>query len=671
MKKDHTAVRTSLCGGTIGRSLARQTLRAAAVALPLLAMGTASLLAQSATTSEKTSETTAAKEAPAANEADPSRTQGVTRLEPVIIVASRTPELLSGVSPSVSYIGEEQLALAGNYTIADALREQPGLYVLGNAFGNIASVFIRGVESRWTQFTLDGRRLNPGFSGFDSALFTSGNLASVQIARGASSTFHGANAAGGVVDLRTIDPLDFEKPAGNLSGEAGSYGYWRGAFEYGAASDLPGNYGRVGISLGTSWTEADNLRPNSDYRSINFLPRIDWRVNDHVTLNFVARHFDYEAGMPGDIYNPSLTERQSVKNTLVSPGVKIRVNDKLDLQAYYSYTRNEYANTGSAWSDDHNIADGHEGTLQATWKITDTVALSGGYTYESKIYDRQSQRYHRDFDSHSPWLNLRLTPLKDLLVSVAGRYNNFTSYDDATTGEASIRYRIAATNTTLHARVANAYAVPDIGTLSYDTSYGYGPAGHFRTKDLEPEKNLSWEVGVKQQINFLNGASLGAVFFQNHITDLIQWDWTTSTAYNINKAFTQGVELSADLRPLDTLRFYANATFLRAENRTAHNRLQRRPDFTGTLGVEHTPTDAITVGLSVTYVHGVEDVDARTYGRTDNLNYTYGRLYANFRVWKNVEIFGRVENLFDKEYVQVNGYPSLPVNAYVGVRVRF
>ncbi|MDR2844835.1 MAG: TonB-dependent receptor plug domain-containing protein, partial [Puniceicoccales bacterium] len=223
MNKDSSPIACArLVRTQTGRFFARQTLRAAA--LPLLLLGVAPLLhAQSAATST----------APTPPTAEPAP----TRLDPVVVVASRAPELLSTVSPSVSYIGADQLAAAGNYTVADALREQPGIYVLGNAFGNTASVFTRGVESRWTQFTLDGRRLNPGFSGFDSGLFTTGNLASVQIARGASSTFHGANAAGGVVDLRTVDPLLFEKPTGSISGEAGSYGYWRGAFEYGAASD--------------------------------------------------------------------------------------------------------------------------------------------------------------------------------------------------------------------------------------------------------------------------------------------------------------------------------------------------------------------------------------------------------------------------------------------------
>jgi outer membrane cobalamin receptor len=36
-----------------------------------------------------------------------------------------------------------------------------------------------------------------------------------------------------------------------------------------------------------------------------------------------------------------------------------------------------------------------------------------------------------------------------------------------------------------------------------------------------------------------------------------------------------------------------------------------------------------------------------------------------------MEIFGRIENLFDTQYTVAAGYPAPPVNAYAGVRWRF
>lgn len=596
-------------------------------------------------------------------------------IAPVVVVASRMPESLAELSPSVSYVDAVQLADAGNYSLADVLRVQAGFQTLGDATGNTGSVFTRGLESRMTLFTLDGRRLNPGFSNFDVNTLGTDNLASIQIMRGATSTIHGADAAAGVIDLRTVDPLALDKPSGLISAEGGSNGYMRSSLNYAANDEIKHNgksLGKLGASVGTSWTESDGWRPNSDYRAISLLPRLDYRPNDKVLINFIARYNSYESGMPGDTSTPSATDRFRSENLLLSPGVTLSPSENLELAFHYSYTQNDYK-VDDSWGGDHNIADGHEAALQARWRINDTLLLNGGYTYEKRIYDRAGQHYHGRYDSNTPWLQLQATPLKGLLLSIAGRYNQFSDYKDAVTGEANISYRIEHTRTTLHARAANAYNVPDIGTLSYDTTYGYGTPSFFPSHNLEPEKNLAWEIGIKQEIPLLEGLTLGAVLFQNRVTDLIQWDWATRTGYNVNKARTQGIELNADLRLNTHFRLYGNATVLNAENRQTRDRLVRRPDFSVTLGIEHTPTTALTAGLSVTYIHGIEDnlFTASTSRRVDLRNYAYARLYASYRLAHGMEIFGRIENLFDTQYSVVAGYPAPPISAYAGLRYRF
>ncbi|MDR1497901.1 MAG: TonB-dependent receptor [Puniceicoccales bacterium] len=666
MKHDTTPRRRKNCAiaktNSGHRSLARQTFcAAAAIAAPFLGAGTLS-----------------------AADIVPDK-PAVTHLDPIVVVATRVPEALSTVSPSVNFIDASQLAPAGNYTLDNVLREQPGFYALSGSTGNVASVFTRGAESRMTLITLDGRRLNPGLSNFDTSVFSTDNLASIQAMRGATSTLHGANALGGIIDLRSVDPFENEGVSGGISGEVGSFDYRRGAFDYVSASPLTKQGGgRLGVSVGGSWSETDNNRPNSHLRTTSLLPRFDYKVNDALTFNVLTRYHDYETGLPGDNTVPEghdALSNANGTNVLISPGFKLKIGENFSLQTYYSFTRNEYeSNTryystwpAPAWtplSYDKNTVDGHEFTLIANWKITDIVAIGGGFTFEEKSYDSVANHYHESMNSASPWLRVSVTPIKNLNLSLGVRHDEFSDYKSATTGEANVSYRIDATGTTFHARIANAYSTPDIATIAYDLSYGYGAPAHFETNSLKPEKNTAWEIGIKQQVNVLDGINFGAVFFDNDFTDLIQWDYANHVGYNINKARSQGIELNADVRLFSSLRLYGNATFLKTENKQTGARLLRRPDFAATLGVEHTPSEKLTVGFSATYVHGVEDVDAATYATVDNKDYTYARLYARYLITKNVEVFGRIENLFDQTYWVVNGYPSLPVSAYVGVRFR-
>jgi vitamin B12 transporter len=658
-----------------GRRRALQFFCAAVFPLLPLAAATAAPAADFGPAAEA-----ARPEVPEKGEAALGNAGAAVRLAPVVVVASRTPELLAEVSPSVSRIDVRQLADAGNYTLADALRTEQGVFTLGDATGNVQSIFIRGLEGRMTLVTLDGRRLNPGFSNFDATALGVEGLGAVEIMRGATSTIHGSDAAAGVIGLRSINPLEAvpegKSSAGSVFAEAGSHGFTRGGLEVatvgtvGKARDL----GRLGVSVGGSWTEGDGWRENSDHRGLTLLPRLDWQLNERVRLNLLTRYNGREGGMPGDTGAPSASDRFESSNVLVSPGVFFDVNEGLKFSAYYSYTRNEYR-AFDPWGGDHNVADGHEATVQADWRPGDFVRLGGGFTFEYKQYERLGQNFDRGYLSNSPWVQAQITPVKDLGIRVAARYNQFSEYKDAFTGEVGLSYQLRATGTSFHARAANAYNVPDMGTVSYDLSYGYGAAAHFRTEDLKPEQNLAWEVGVRQGIRVLDGGSVSATFFQNNVTDMISWDWANRVGYNVDKARTQGVEIAADLHLNGQVRLFGNATFLDAKDLSKGGRLARRPDFSGTLGIEIAPAERARLGFSVTYVHGLEDnlYDYETYTsrRVDLKSYFYGRLYATVRLHGGLEVFGRVENAFDKSYSVAAGYPAPPITASAGLRYRW
>ena len=179
------------------------------------------------------------------------------------------------------------------------------------------------------------------------------------------------------------------------------------------------------------------------------------------------------------------------------------------------------------------------------------------------------------------------------------RYQSFNDFQDATTGEVFASQGFF-TDTRLYAKMGTAYTAP--AAVDYD--YGSTPG------NLKPEQSVSWEFGVKQKLfKESSPLELGAVYFHNDLRDLIQYNPVTFNAYNIAGARTQGVELTLDWRPVKEIRFFANGTILDARaltddpagtGITAGSPLLLRPDYSTTFGVEVSPVETITMGISGT-----------------------------------------------------------------------
>jgi vitamin B12 transporter len=140
---------------------------------------------------------------------------------------------------------------------------------------------------------------------------------------------------------------------------------------------------------------------------------------------------------------------------------------------------------------------------------------------------------------------------------------------------------------------------------------------------------------------------------------------------NVEEARTQGVELAAkfDLPGAWKARFAY--TYLDAQNLTEDTRLLRRPRHSGSLDVWHEFTHGISAGAGLAYVADRQDVDAVTFATIEAKDYTVVRLYGAWQATQRLAVKVRLENLLDKKYEQVNGYPQLGFGAFGGVEWRF
>ena len=62
---------------------------------------------------------------------------------------------------------------------------------------------------------------------------------------------------------------------------------------------------------------------------------------------------------------------------------------------------------------------------------------------------------------------------------------------------------------------------------------------------------------------------------------------------------------------------------------------------------------------------------ASAAGQADVEDFLNVRLSASWRVCKNVELFGRIENLLGDQYEEIPGFPALDTGPYAGVKIKF
>jgi len=144
-------------------------------------------------------------------------------LNTVIISATKTPTLRSELTQSVTVINGDDLRARGVARVSDALQQVPGVMIAQNgSFGSVASLFMRGGESRYTKVLIDGVAVNQSGGYFDFSHLTTDNVEKIEIVRGPASVLYGADAVTGVIQIftrRGHGPRSF-----NASGRGGTYG---------------------------------------------------------------------------------------------------------------------------------------------------------------------------------------------------------------------------------------------------------------------------------------------------------------------------------------------------------------------------------------------------------------------------------------------------------------
>ncbi|HEV3271085.1 MAG TPA: TonB-dependent receptor [Candidatus Methylacidiphilales bacterium] len=599
---------------------------------------------------------------------------------PVIVVtaATRNTQPVDTTATSTTVITHDDIENNQYISVTQALMSVPGLAVVpSGAPGQVTSVFTRGTDSNMTLFTIDGRHQPVGLDGaYDFTNLTLDNVDQIEVVRTPSSSLQGGNATGGTINLVTLAGRGLATPESSVSFEGGSFDTFRENIQ------SRGMVGNFDYAVSASNEDSDMNRPNENYRNTVYRGNFGYQVTPDVYLDLHTGYSLANAGSPNTIVTPDPVARLQTEDWFISPEVTAKVTDFYTTKLFYNHDQQRQGfvdpytspdgfsilpqstqlqiNTDSLdWQNDIQIA--------RNWRITAGIQADNSNVNQFTDYNEFDfppvfgmTTLENSLFNIGGYVESQWQPIQDLNVLSSVRDDHYSDYSGAVSWRQGVSYRIAPTQTVVHASGASSYTPPSLQDLYFP---GYS------NPNLKPESSLGWEVGVEQP---LAGGKVtpSATYFHNSITDYIQDD-ANFIPQNIGRATTEGAEIDIKAAPTDQLALDLNYTYLTADNDTSDIRLVRRPRNSLNFTAIWTPIQPLTLSMGGSWVVGRQDYDPVTFEQIEAPDYFVLRASATYRINKYVTLWVRGENLTDDHYQPVLGYPALGLGGYGGIKISF
>ncbi|BEI39687.1 TonB-dependent receptor [Polynucleobacter sp. HIN8] len=590
-------------------------------------------------------------------------------MDPVIVTATRTPTRANDVLADYVLIGPEEIADAGQTSLVELLQRQRGVEIstIGGP-GSAASVFLRGSNSNQALLLVDGVRSQAaGTGGFSLQAIPLGIIDRIEIIFGPQSSLYGSDAIGGVIQIFT------KKGTGPFQANA-STGYGG----YGTSITDASLYGSFGDTKTTSYAISGSQEISTGFNSVatnnrNALSqnrtgytksggagRIaqEWDRGQEFGFQFLASRLDnqypvssfYGGGIGSQISNLGIFSIFS--NNQINKDWKsmLQVSQSNDYsQNLYSTGNPVYKTKQMIYSWQNDIKIGSDLLqLVAERKTLSGYSNDGGVVSQNQNTNTVAGSYQLKRGSH--------------LANLALRNDSITGYGPQTTGSASYGYFFSK-QIRGNINYGTGFKAPSFNDL-YFPDYG--------NTNLQAEKSKNTEIGLHYESS---GLDLHLIGFNSTITNLIQYTTTTppctiaqlngpnyGCAGNAGVAKISGVSVGG-IAKLSSLRLKASYDQQNPIDQTTGFLLAKRARQFGNLGAEYR-YQKLNVGAEGTFQGGRYNSGNSSYMG----GYAIFNLYGNYEFAKDWSIFGRWNNIFNKDYQLSYGYNTPGSNLFIGVR---
>jgi vitamin B12 transporter len=580
----------------------------------------------------------------------------------IVVTANRTGLVARKVGSAVSVITSEDFEQGQILLAKDVLQDVPGLQISNDRPGAVTSVSIRGADNDQVLVLLDGLEMGDPSNistAFQFDHLNAADIERIEVIRGNQSSLYGSDAIGGVINLITRKPQEGETQY-SVDAEAGSFGMRR--LDAGVAADL----GRMDIRFSANSLSAEGpsradptAGPASEddgYDRTGFSAQLGIALTDGLRLRLQRFHSDSRTDLDGtgqdQTFLPDIDKDESLSAmTLVFDQPSGRWQHELalsryDAERFYDATGDRYA------GDKENLR------VVSAFDAGPMLALAFGLDHEQESTDQLtsfSGSFLAGNETDSVFAEAAITPIDRFTLTIAARLDDNERFGRFDTLRTTVAYLlpVSGPEAKLRASFGTGAKAPGLFQL-FDPTFGNAA--------LEVEESQGFDLGV----NWLweGGATLDFSYFSLDIENEIDFEWPTGY---LNRGSTQAKGIEAWYsRPLGSrFDWSVSYTYLDARDRSANSWIGR-------------PRNAATMQFAVAVTDALR-FTARARHRSQNAA-SFGGNTAGFVVWdllahhelsENLQVYGRLVNLFDEDYQYEWGASTYDRSIFAGIRMRY
>lgn len=613
--------------------------------------------------------------------------------DPIVVTATRIPTRYNQLISDVTVVDQEQIRDYGPQApISDILANESGITVRSSGgMGTDTSVRLRGTASNQTILLVDGLRINSATTGDAPwAYIPMQQIGKMEIVRGPTSSSYGSDAIGGVIQLFTRKgqgPTKFYADAG--------YGTYNTTTETAGVEGSTGDFSYSVYGGNTHSVSFPNYIANAKGYTYNQAPASYTNTNASGAFSY-----NVAAGQELGVKMLFGGGQNGFTNTSTSGGYGLgAATSQKSLNVLSAYSKNrildEWTSLLRVGSSQDNTRSWYSNNVQSYFDTTQkqiqwqndikTPIGNGMLAYEflnqtAYVFSNTYQNYSRNIGSVQGGLN---GTHGNHLWQANIRNDANSQFGNAVTGSVGYGYFLA-TPLRMTASWGTGFQAPTFNQLytpySISSTTSRGKTTSYTTvgnANLQPTSSQNTEAGLRYD----DGThSAGVIYYYNNINDQISWV-TTSTAsgattssvtqpMNISRAVIQGVSLTygGNLAGLD---FNASMDYQDPQNMATSNALAYSPYVFGSLTTEK-KMDTWKLGAQM-QSQGQQQSNPGQSSNVTMGGYTLFNLYGDVKVYKDISAFMRLNNLFDKQYVNSvnssNGpYRTPGSSVFVGLR---
>ena len=613
--------------------------------------------------------------------------------EEIVVTADRNTQPLKHTGNSISVISKEQIENRGFDFASEAMRQIPGLSVnQSGPIGSATQIRIRGAEANHTLVLIDGFNANDPAIGseFNFADLTTFDVDQIEVVRGSQTALYGSDTIGGVINLITSTPdkTGFSGKAYVAAGNNQSDLYLLNLNGKGERHYVLANFSKYN----TNGTNASLMGSEKDgYENQTELLKFGFELTQELTATLQARRSSNRVETdPQDFALPA-TETQ---------GLVIDGDDWSETSQRYNALALSYKNidrpitstlklgstrTSSRFYQNNVYAlanggarDSIDWLLSNKWSGDSEHELSASFQHEKLKFKNRSTSYlaaNYDEKIRQSGLSVlyKYSPSINTHFNLSVRHDQNSRFKDEQSFKLSASHLLNNLNTRFHGSIATGSTNPGFIEL-----FGYAPSNFEGNPTLEPEKSLSYDIGLEQSF-FNNQALIDLSVFRANLKDEIITIFNPSTFMSTSdndpqKSTRFGIELSAQTYFNQNWQLSASYTYLRSKDGARLTEV-RRPKNTGHLSASYQFSNETTkLNVNVSFNGEQQDLEfvaSTPVTRVTLDSYALVNISLNHNFNKRFKGTLRIKNLLNDQYSEVFSYRGTGRTVLAGLEYRF